>query len=141
MATPIETIMSGSLEGLELSDFGSWITMGMNIILSTIIAGTVIAFVAVILGKKYGEQINAGNAFLMAIVVSAINFLGVIGILGGLVPFLAMLLPLLVWIALSKFFFSEMRFTHTLLIAVLGYVLTIFVVPVLTASVMGLLPI
>ncbi len=141
MATPLDNLMSGSLEGLSLSSFESWITIGVNIILSTIIAGAVIAFVALILGKKSGEEVNVGNAFLMSIVVSAINFFGIMGILGGIVPFLAILLPLIVWIVLSKFFFSELSISYIFLIAVLGYGLSMFVVPVLTGSVVAYLPI
>lgn len=138
MASPIDTLMSGSLSA---AGFESWITLGVNIILSTIVGGAVLAFIAVIIGKKYNEEVNAGSAFLMSIVVNAINFFGVIGILGSFVPMLGLFLPLLVWIALSKFFFSGMRFTHTLIIAVIGFALTIFVVPSLTASLMTMLPI
>jgi hypothetical protein len=140
MASPIDTIMSGSLEGLSLAGFETWITLGINIILSTIVGGAVLAFVALVIGKKYNEEVNAGSAFLMSLVVNAINFFGIIGILGSFAPAITMFLPLLVWIALSKFFFSGMKFTHTLVIGVLGYLLTIFVVPSLAASLVTLLP-
>jgi hypothetical protein len=133
----------GTVETLSLSGFEKWVTLGINIILSTIVGGLVLLVVAGIINKKYHEGAETGNAFLMALVVNVVNFAGIVGLLGAVLPIpaLTMFLPLLVWIVLAKFFFSEMSFVHILIVAVTGYLLSILLVPQLTVILRGFMPV
>lgn len=143
MAFGLDDLGLGSLEGLSLAGFDYWILLGINIILSTIVSGVVLLIVVGILSKKYGEGIEFGNAFLMALVVNIVNFFGIVGMLGMFLPlpFIGVFLPLLTWIVLAKFFFSEMSIIHILIVAVTGYALSILLVPPIAAYLRGFLPI
>jgi hypothetical protein len=142
MASIFDNIGLGPLEAISVGGFDYWIILGINIILSTVVSGIVLMIIVGILSKKYGEKIEFGNAFLMALVVNIVTYFGIVGMLGAFLPSLiSMLLPLIVWIVLAKFFFSEMSLVHILIVAILGYVLSIFFVPPLAAIIRGMLPI
>jgi len=86
------------------------------------------------------------HAFLLVLVISLINIFGIVPILGSflaIIPFagiLIMLLPVLVWIVLMKLFFRDMEMLHILIISVLCYFLSIYVIPSLVAIVSGFIP-
>ncbi len=142
MATPLEDMGLGSIGNLSLGGFDYWITLGVNIILSTIISGIALVIVVKMLSRKY-EYVESGNAFIMALVVNIINFFGVAGVLGLFLPlpFVGLFLPLIIWIVLAKFFFSEMSFSHVLALAFIGYVLSLFAIPPITETIKGFIPI
>ena len=142
MAIPFGDLGSAA-DQISLVGFEGWLTLGINIILSTIVSGIVLLIVVGIINRKYHEGAESGNAFLMALVVNIINFFGILGLLGTLlpIPYIGLVLPLLVWIGLTKFFFSEMEIIHIIVVAVIGYVLSIFLVPQITSIIAGFLPI
>ena len=131
------------LGAFSLTGFEQWLILGMNVILSTIVSGIVLMVVVGIIGRKYGDGVEFGNAFMMALAVNLVNFLGVVGLMGMFlpIPYLSILLPLIVWTGLAKMFFSEMDIKHILIVAVIGYALSILVVPPITAMIMGFIPI
>ena len=142
MVSLLEDLGLGSIGEFSLTGFEYWITLGINIILSTIVSGIVLLIVVGIMNRKFYEGTETGNAFLMALIVNIVNFFGVVGLLGSFLPgFISLFLPLLVWIGLTKFFFSEMSFTHVLIVAVIGYGLSIFLVPPITGIIRGFIPI
>jgi len=130
---------------LELS-FANPIGLVMNLILSTIVGGIVILVIIMIFSKKFGEQVSPLNAFILAFIVSLINLFGVVGILGSLlimIPFgglITMLLPILVWVVLVKVFFREMSLLHVLIISVICYFVSIYLVPMLVGTAAGFIP-
>jgi hypothetical protein len=56
------------------------------------------------------------------------------------IPFLGMILPALIWIVLIKLFFKEMKFSHALMVGIIGYVLSMFLIPVLVGMASGFVP-
>ncbi len=139
------TGLNAFLENLQLN-FGNPIGLATNLILSTIVGGIVILVVVEILAKKFSEEVNPMHAFLIVLVISLINIFGIVPILGSflaIIPFagvLIMLLPVLVWIVLVKVFFRDMEMLHILIISVLCYFLSIYVIPSLVAIVSGFIP-
>lgn len=139
------TGLNAFLENLQLN-FGNPIGLATNLILSTIVGGIVILVVVEILAKKFSEEVNPMHAFLIVLVISLINIFGIVPILGSflaIIPFagiLIMLLPVLVWIVLMKLFFRDMEMLHILIISVLCYFLSIYVIPSLVAIVSGFIP-
>ncbi|MFH0956699.1 MAG: hypothetical protein V1813_02450 [Candidatus Aenigmatarchaeota archaeon] len=144
MADPLSSL-DGILGGLDLS-FANPVGLGVNIFLSTIIGGILILLIVEIFAKKFSESVNPMHAFLVSLVISVINLLGIIPILGGLVgtlPFagmIAMLLPVIVWIALIKVFFRDLALTHALMIGVICYLMSIFLVPTIVVMVSAFIP-
>jgi len=139
------TGLNAFLENLQLN-FGNPIGLATNLILSTIVGGIVILVVVEIFAKKFAEDVNPMHAFLLVLVISLINIFGIVPILGSflaIIPFagiLIMLLPVLVWIVLMKLFFRDMEMLHILIISVLCYFLSIYVIPSLVAIVSGFIP-
>ena len=123
--------------------FGDPITLGINIILSTIIGGIVLLILLEIVGKHFSEEVRPVNAFLLVLIINIINLPVIFSLLtqfASFVPFLPVILPVLIWIILVKFFFRELAMSHAVLVGVIGYLLTIFVVPYLIGLAMGFLP-
>jgi hypothetical protein len=141
MASPLADLGIGSME-LPMAGFEYWITLGINIVLSTIVGGVVLLVVVGVLNRKFNETAEVHNAFLMALVVNVINFFGVMGLLAAFlpIPYLSLLLPLIVWIALGKLFFPGFGLMHVVIIAVIGFALSVLLVPSITAIVVGFLP-
>lgn len=141
MADPLSSLTSV----LELS-FANPMGLVINLILSTIVGGIVILVIIMLFAKKFGEQVSPLNAFILAFIVSLINLFGVVGILGSLlmmIPFgglITMLLPILVWVVLVKVFFREMSLLHVLIISVICYFVSIYLVPMLVGTVAGFIP-
>jgi len=119
-----------------------WLSLGINLILSTIIGGIILIIILTIFSKKFGDQISYGNAFLLVLIANFINFFGLIGFILPLlpsVPYLLYILPVLIWILLLKIFLSNMSFLHIIIVAIIAFALTILVVPSLVGMVSGYL--
>jgi hypothetical protein len=139
MAADALTNLVGSL-GV---DFGHPITLAINLILSTIIGGIVLLLLVEVFGKKFKEKIHPINAFVVVLIINLINLLGVTGFIMpyiSFIPFLGMILPALIWIVLIKLFFKEMKFSHALMVGIIGYVLSMFLIPVLVGMASGFVP-
>ncbi|NIO22566.1 MAG: hypothetical protein GTN38_00880 [Candidatus Aenigmarchaeota archaeon] len=124
--------------------FGDPVTLAINIILSTIIGGIVLLILLEIVGKHFSEEVKPVNAFLLVLVINIINLPVIFGLLtsfASFIPFLPVILPVLIWIILVKFFFKELAISHAILVGVIGYLLTLFVVPYLIGLAMGFLPV
>ncbi len=125
---------------LGLANSEKWLGVGVTFLLSTLVAGIVLILIAGIASRKWGEEIKVQNAFFLVIIVNVINFFG-LGFLGDIVPSPVMfVLPVLVWILLTKVFFSGFSIVHALIIGVLGYAITLFAVPYLVVILAGFFP-
>jgi len=118
----------------------NWLALGINLILSTIIGGIVIIILLAIAGRAFGEQLKLPNAFLMVLLINVINFFGILGFLASTVPLLALFLPIVIWIGFTKAFFSDMVWWHAVVVGMVGYALSIFVIPNLVGYFGGFLP-
>ena len=124
-------------------DFANPITMAMNVIVSTIVMGIVLLIVVEIMGKKFSEEIHPLNAFLVALVINIINIpivFGLISSFASFVPFLPAVLPLVIWIVVVKLFFREMSFLHAIMVGVIGWFLSMFLITYLVGIVSGFIP-
>lgn len=133
----------GPIVGLTESGF-DFINIGINIILATLVGGIIILITLSILGKKWGETIKPVNAFLFFFLINIINIFGIMGILVTFlvgIPFALYILPLLIWIVLMKAFFGELEWKHAVIAGIVGYILSIFVIPTLIAYARGFIPI
>ncbi len=123
--------------------FDYWIGLGINIIISTIIGGIVLLIILGIFSRKFGLSIQIGNAFLLVLIANIINFFGVMGLILPFVlsvPFVALILPVLIWIILLKLFFRDMKLIYAVIIGIVFYFLTIALIPLFVAMVMGYIP-
>lgn len=120
--------------------WSAWINMGVLLIVNTIMGGIVIAILLTILNRVLGESMEIPRAFLLVLIVNIINILGIMGLM-MIFPFAGLILPILIWIALAKVFFSELSMVHALIVGVVGYIVTIFIVPILVAMVLVFLPV
>jgi hypothetical protein len=124
-------------------DFANPITLAINVIVSTIIGGIVLLILVEIVGKKFSEEVHPANAFLVALIINIINIPIIFGLISSFlsfIPFLPVILPVLIWIILIKVFFREMEITHAILVGVIGWALTMFLVPSLVGIAMGFIP-
>jgi len=144
MADPIvdfNSILGGT--GLNFANPMGLLT---NIILSTIVGGVVILILVELLAKKYHESIKISHAFMLALIINIVNIPIVMGLLysaAAAVPFVGMIvsfLPIIIWIVFTKLLFPKLKFTHTLIIAIVGYLLSIYLIPMLIAMVSGYIP-
>jgi hypothetical protein len=126
---------------------GSWLGLGINVIVSTLVGGIVLIFLVEIFSHKFGESIKPQNAFLVTLIASIITYFGIIGLLAGLVSavpgvsIILIVLPLLVWFVLIKVFFSEMNILHAFLVAVIFFMMSMLVIPYLVSLVAGFIPV
>ena len=124
-------------------DFTNPITLAINIIVSTIIGGIVLLILVEIIGKKFSEEVHPANAFLVVLIINLINLLGILAFVVpyiSFIPFLPVALPVLVWIILIKLFFRDMSIIHAVIVGVIGWVLSIFLVPYLVGIASGFIP-
>lgn len=124
-------------------NFTNPITLAINVIVSTIIGGIVLLILVEIIGKKFKEGIHPANAFLVVLIINIINLLGIIALIASFisfVPFLPVILPVLIWIILIKLFFKEMKFSHAILVGIIGWAISIFLVPYLVGMASGFIP-
>ncbi len=123
--------------------FGTWINMGINLIASTIIGGIVLILILATVGKAWHENVPVARAFFVVLVINLVTQFGVVGLISGYLPGMAMIstvLNLLLWIGLMKLFFSQMKMTHAAAVGIIGYVVNLIIVPVLLGMVLGIIP-
>jgi len=119
---------------------GGWLGMGIDLILSTLVAGIVLIVLAEVFSRFFGESIKPQNAFLISLLGNiAILLIFMFG-LASFVPMGSIIVPLLVWFILMKVFFSEMKILHAFLVAVLFFFLTILIIPSIVAMISGFIP-
>lgn len=127
-------------------DFGNPIGMATNLVLSTIVGGIVILIVVEILAKKFSEEVNPLHAFMLALCINIINLPIIMGLLYSFISYIPLMgliagfLPIIIWIVLTKLFFRDLSILPVLIIAVLGYLLSMFLIPMLVNIVAGFIP-
>jgi len=119
---------------------GGWLGMGIDLILSTLVAGIVLILLAEIFSHKFGESIKPQNAFLISLIGNIAILLVFMFGLASFIPMGAIVVPLLVWFILMKAFFSQMNILHAFLVAVIFFFLSILIIPSLVAVVSGFIP-
>ncbi|MCK5023446.1 MAG: hypothetical protein KAS04_04710 [Candidatus Aenigmarchaeota archaeon] len=135
-------ILTNLVTGLGV-DFASPITLVINLIVSTIIGGIVLLILVEIFGKKFSEEVQPANAFLVVLIINLINLIGVMAFIVPMisfVPFLPVLLPIIIWIVMIKLFFKEMSIVHAIMVGVIGWLLSIFLIPYIVGMASGFIP-
>jgi len=120
-----------------------WINMGINLIASTIVGGIVLILILETFGKAWHERIPVARAFLVVLVINLITQFGIVGLVSGFLPGIAaasIIVNLLLWIGLIKLFFSQMKLTHAAIVGIIGYIVSLVIVPVIVGMVLGLVP-
>lgn len=133
-----------AIYGLATSQgFEYWVSMGVNVIVSTIVGGLLLILIMWIFSSKFGENVHLANSFIVVLLANIINMLGVLGLLlpfiAG-VPFLGFVLPFLVWVVLLKLFFKDMGMLHIVIVAIVFMLVMIFVTPQITGYVSQFIP-
>ncbi len=120
-------------------DLKSPLALVINIILSTIVGGFVFLIVAEVLAKGFRDSIKPYRAFAVVFIVSIISHFNLLNLasLGG-VP--SMAVNVVLWIILSKLAFSSMKLSHTVIVGVIGFVVSLIAVPYLMGFVYPLVP-
>lgn len=137
MATGIEFV-DAIAGGLNLANP---LSLGINVILSTLIGGFVFLIIVKILSSAFHETIKSYHAFLVVLLINIINMFGVINLLPLTSPILVFAIQAVIWILLTKAGFREMAFKHAVIVGIVGFVVTIFVIPSLVALAASYLPI
>jgi len=122
---------------------GSWLSLGISVIVSTLVGGILLIVLVEVFSHKFGESIKPQNAFLVTLLANIVTYFGIIGLLSGFlssVPYVIILLPLVVWFVLIKVFFSQMNILHAFLVAVIFFMLSMLVIPTLVSLVSGFIP-
>ncbi len=135
-------VLTTFIESLGVS-LANPVTLAINILLSTLIGGIVLLIIVKVIGMKFSEKVNSMNAFLAVLVINLINFLGLLGLITpfiSFIPFLPMILPVIVWIVLMKAFFNDMSLPHAAIVGIIGYVVSIYVIPYLVGIASGFIP-
>jgi hypothetical protein len=134
----------GSIAGIATGgSASSWISLGINLIVSSIVGGIVLLVVMEILEKGWGESIHVGKVFIFMLVINAINYFGVVGFITpyiSFIPYSYMIVSVLLWIGLMKAFFGEMSMKHAVITGVIGFILSMFVIPTLVGMVQSYIP-
>jgi len=126
------------------NNFANPITLAINLILSTIIGGVVLLILVEVFGKKFKENVHPANAFLVVLIINIVNLLGIMALISPFISFIPMvtwIAPALIWIILIKLFFKEMKFTHAILVGIVGFVLSMFLIPYLVGMASGFVPV
>lgn len=115
----------------------------VNLIISTIVGGIAFLIVAKLLGRPLNEDVGLTKPFIIIFIINIINMLGLMEFVYpvlSMIPFggiVALLLPAIIWVALVKMFIPGTTILHALIIGVLGWVLSIFILPMLLGLVLG----
>ncbi|RLI97999.1 MAG: hypothetical protein DRO99_01870 [Candidatus Aenigmatarchaeota archaeon] len=108
---------------------GQWISLAINTIVFTMVSGIILIVLLKVLESVWGENYDMGRAFLAALIITLIN-LPILGFLRSLVSFIpTQIFYILVWIALMKLFFGEMRMLQAVIAGVVAFLLTAFIAP------------
>ncbi len=121
-----------------------WINLGVSILISTIVTGIILVIVMQLVSRRTGESIKPANAFLVVLLVNVINYFGIMGIMLSFiaaVPFMALALPAIIWILLLKLFFGSMRWIHIVIIGLVFYGISLYIVPYITTFIASFIPI
>lgn len=124
-----------STQGLDY-----WISLGVNLILSTIVGGIILIIVIAFFNRRYGGVNQPGKTFFVVLIINFINFFGFLGIILPLIvgmPILGLILPILVWIIILTLVFHDLHFIHNIIIGIIAYVVTLSIVPYITSLVTG----
>lgn len=124
-------------------NFANPLTLGINLILSTIVGGVVLLLLVEIFGMKFKESVQPVNAFLVVLIINIINLLGVTALILpyiSFLPFIGVLLPVIIWIVLIKIFFKEMKITHAILVGIVGWLTSMLLIPYLVGIASGFVP-
>ena len=119
----------------------SWLNLGINIILSTIVGGLILVLILGVLGREWGERVKVGNAFIVVLIINIINLFGVIGFISPYISTFVIILPLVIWILLIKAFFGELSFLHAIIVGLIGFAVSIIAIPYLVSMVLNYIPI
>ena len=131
----------GALGGIVGSlNLANPIGLGVNIIVSTIIGGVVFLIVAELLAKGFRESIPAYRAFLVVLIINVINMFGVINLIPQISILPSFVLQVLIWVGLVKLAFNQMSIKHAIVVGVVGFVVSILVIPTLVGYATSLLP-
>ena len=129
-----------------LSNINSWSALLISLVVSTIVGGIVFLIVIKMVAKKLHDNISIPKAF---VAILAINIISLPIVWGttlqavASVPFASMLLPFLpflIWLIILKSVFSEIRMSHVFLIALIGYILSIVIIPTLVLVARSFIP-
>jgi hypothetical protein len=117
---------------------GFWVTIIINLVISTVVGGILLIIVLGVFNRIYGEMLDYKKAFLVVLIANIINLPIIVGLLSpfiSVVPYIGLFLPLIIWVLLLKIFFEDMSFLHALFVGVVFFVLTMVAVPYLVGSV------
>jgi len=116
---------------------GEWVSLGIYLIVSILASGIILAVLLKILGSVWGEEYDMGKAFIVAIVISFINFFGM-GLVGPYISFIPpQIFSALIWILFIKLFISEISWSKAVIAGAIGFVLSIIVAPLLSGLIVG----
>ncbi len=125
-------------------NFGDPIGMAVNLILSTIVVGIVIIILTKIIARGADEVVEPTHAFMLALLINIVNMPIFSGLIYGyisFIPLVGVILPLIVWILGTKLFFSDIHMLHAVIIGIVGFVLSLLVIPMIIGIIMGFIPV
>jgi hypothetical protein len=114
-----------------------WISMGIHLIVATIVGGIILLVILKILESVWGEDYNIAHAFVIALVINVANiFIGFVSSPFASIPFAATIINIVVWALIIKMFLREMEWMKVLITAFAGFFLTTLIAPYITSYIM-----
>jgi len=121
-----------------------WISLGVTLFVSTIITGILLVVVLMMTSRQTGEQTKVANAFIVILLINAINIFGIMGLMLSFVaavPLAGFIFPIMVWVLFIKLFFRNLDWLHAIVIGVVSFAISVYVAPYITSFVLTLIPI
>lgn len=116
------------------------ITLGLNIILSTLIGGIVFLIVVKLISKSFHENAKSWHAFVVVFVINLINMFGLINLVPVISAAPAFVIQVIIWIVLSKLAFMDLSFKHAIVVGIVGFIVSMLILPYLVGIASYYLP-
>jgi len=115
-----------NLQGAEY-----WLSLGINLIIATIVGGIVLILVMVIYNKRYGGATQPGKIFFVVLIINFLTFFGLLGAVLpviAMVPFGGLILPWIIWVIVLTLAFPDTHFLHNIILGLIFVLLTVTLV-------------
>ncbi len=118
----------------------------ISLLVSTLAGGIVFLLVVELLAKKLHDRISVMRVFLAVFIINVISLPLVWGMSVQAIaslPFASAILPfapLLIWFIVVELLFKDIAVSHSFIISIIGYILSILIIPTVSIVLRSLLP-
>lgn len=117
----------------------------ISLLVSTVAGGIIFLIVVELIAKKLHDRISIPRVFLAVFIINIATLPIIFGVTSqalGWLPFASAILPFLpfiVWLAVIELLFKDIPISHSFILSLVGYILSILVVPAAVIALRGIL--